>query len=255
MKDITTACIHFEGNLKEMNIEDELKTYKNECKKYIPSNEFNSSVFLGKINDLRKRYESKWSNDQQNGSRYNRLFYDATIEIFQDTCVKYRYDHDRNIERVCGSPVNEVKIIMAQNNYLLDTVEELKKEISALKSEKAEETTVLYLQNEHLTESISELKKEVSTLRSMLSYNGNIETFVKVIQRYWRRYLLIKNVKKFAHEYELAMLRDFRKSIVNRESLLHAAESRVKQPVKMSPSNPKNWSDYKAASIASDWNS
>ena len=240
MKDITAACIHFEGNLKEMNIEDELKTYKNECKKYIPSNELNSSAFLGKINDLRKHYESKWSNDQQNGSRYSRLFYDATIEIFQDTCVKYRYDHDRAIERVCGNPVNEVKIIMAQNNYLLDTVEYLKKELSALKSE---QSTIL------------ELKKEVSTLRTMLSYNGNIETFVKVIQRYWRRYLLIKNVKKFAHEYELAMLRDFRKSIVNRESLLHAVESRVKQPVKMSRSNPKNWSDSKAASIAADWNS
>ena len=238
-----------------MSLEDEVKSYKNECKKYHnPSREFNSSVFLEKIKNLKNQYTAKFSNDQQNHTEFNRLSSNAIREIFQDTCVKYRYDHYGDIERACGNPVNEVKILMAQNNYLLDTVEELKNEISVLKSEKAE-ATVLYLQNEHLMESISELKKEVSTLRTMLSYNDNIETFVKVIQRYWRRYLLIKNVKKFAHEYELAMLRDFRKSIVNRESLLHAVESRAKQPVKMSRSNPKNWSVSKAASIAADWNS
>ena len=239
-----------------MSLEDEVKSYKNECKKYHnPSKEFNSSVFLEQLRNLRLHYISKFSNDQQNHTEFNRLSSDSIREVFQDTCVKYRCDHYRDIERVCGNPVNEVKILMAQNNYLLDTVEDLKKELSALKSEKTEETTILYLQNEHLMESISELKKEVSTLRTMLSYNDNIETFVKVIQRYWRRYLLIKNVKKFAHEYELAMLRDFRKSIVNRESLLHAVESRAKQPVKMSRSNPKNWSVSKAASIAADWNS
>ena len=140
-------------------------------------------------------------------------------------------------------------------DYLLDTVEELKREISIMKSEKAEESAILCLQNDHLMTTINGLKKEVDTLKAVISGKGNVMEAVDTIQRYWRRYLLVKNIKKFASEYEMKMLREFRKSMVNRDSLLSAAKSRIKPSAKVTPSNPTNWSDSKASSIVADCHS
>ena len=165
-----------------------------------------------------------------------------------DVCISHRHyeDKTRKIIKNGNNFVGNIK-----DNYLLDTVKELKGEIESLK-------TLISTKPEQSI--IKELKKEVDTLKAVISSKGDVMNAVKVIQRYWRKFLLLKNIKRLAREYEAVLLREFRKSLtmkssITNKNLLSAAESRVRPPSKASGSNPENWSVAKAATIASDWNS
>ena len=165
-----------------------------------------------------------------------------------DVCISHRHYEDKT-RKIITNGNNFVGNI--KDNYLLDTVKELKGEIESLK-------TLISTKPEQST--IKELKKEVDTLKAVISSKGDVMNAVKVIQRYWRKFLLLKNIKRLAREYEAVLLREFRKSLtmkssITNKNLLSAAESRVRPPSKASGSNPENWSVAKAATIASDWNS
>tara|TARA_R110002073_G_scaffold288437_1_gene453225 strand:+ start:291 stop:1022 length:732 start_codon:yes stop_codon:yes gene_type:complete len=165
-----------------------------------------------------------------------------------DVCISHRhYEHPRKIIINGNGFVGNIK-----DNYLLDTVKELKSEIDAMKMAMSRNET-------HLLNTVKELKSEVDTLKAVISGKGDVMNSVMVIQRYWKRYLLVKNVKKFARQYEAMLIEDYRRTLTSgigtsRDTLLKAVESRVKTSVKVCRSNPNNWSDSKAASIALDWN-
>ena len=167
-----------------------------------------------------------------------------------DVCISHRHYEDKT-RKIITNGNNFVGNI--KDNYLLDTVKELKSEIDAMKMAMSRNET-------HLLNTVKELKKEVDTLKAVISGKGDVMNSVMVIQRYWRKFLLLKNIKRLAREYEAVLLREFRKSLtmkssITNKNLLSAAESRVRPPSKASGSNPENWSVAKAATIASDWNS
>jgi hypothetical protein len=64
-----------------------------------------------------------------------------------------------------------------------------------------------------LLATVKELKIEVDTLKAVISGNGNVHESVKVIQRYWRKFLLLKNIKRLARKYEAVLILEFRKSL------------------------------------------
>jgi len=196
-----------------------------------------------------KAHVIKFINDyKQKGDEYHQETLVIANDIIRrelvDACISHRHYEDKNIIITSGNFVTCIK-----ENYLLDTVKELKGEIDALKA--------VMSRNDN---TVKELKSEIDTLKAVISGNGDVMDAVMVIQRYWRRYLLVKNVKKFARQYESMLIEDYRKTLTSgigtsRDALLKAAESRVKQPVKVSRSTSSSWSYTKAASIASDWNS
>lgn len=205
-------------------------------------------------NDL-TAYVSKFANDNPKcraSDEYRIESHVIASDILRrelvDVCISHRHYEDKNnLITCCNGIVGNIK-----QNYLLDTVKELKGEIDAMKIAMSRNET-------RLLNTVKELKSEVDTLKAVISGKGDVMDSVMVIQRYWRRYLLVKNVKKFARQYEAMLIEDYRKTLTSgigtsRETLLKAVESRVKRPVKVSRSTPSNWSDSKAASIASDWN-
>tara|TARA_Y100000389_G_scaffold80560_1_gene77228 strand:- start:211 stop:972 length:762 start_codon:yes stop_codon:yes gene_type:complete len=214
-------------------------------------------------NDL-TAYVSKFANDNPKcraSDEYRIESYVIASDILRrelvDRCISHRHYEDKNnlITIDAGTYFNIKDAGIVHNikeNYLLNTVKELKSEIDAVKMAMSHNET-------RLLNTVKELKNEVDTLKAVISGKGDVMDSVMVIQRYWRRYLLVKNVKKFARQYEAMLIEDYRKTLTSgigtsRETLLKAVESRVKRPVKVSRSTPSNWSDSKAASIASDWN-
>ena len=198
------------------------------------------------------------SNDEKNeiNEIAKKIKYDMTVEH----CLKIRTSPRYDLTGCTPVHQGEINILKVQNTCLFETVDELKREINIMKSEKSEESAILHFQTTHLLDTIKELKKEVDTLKAVISGKGDVMNAVKVIQRYWRKFLLLKNIKRLAREYEAVLLREFRKSLTMKSSstnknLLSAAESRVRPPSRASGSNPENWSVAKAATIASDWNS
>tara|TARA_R110002073_G_scaffold123085_1_gene266399 strand:- start:20 stop:694 length:675 start_codon:yes stop_codon:yes gene_type:complete len=224
-----------------MSVKDLVEQYKTECKKLILEPDPRSTLSISKLQHDIGRIFTQGTNEHNEYYELTNLIKD---ELFADRCIPYRWDLSEKTNIT-------IRILMSQNNYLLDTVKELKGEIESLK-------TLISTKPEQSI--IKELKKEVDTLKAVISGKGDVMNAVKVIQRYWRKFLLLKNIKRLAREYEAVLLREFRKSLtmkspITNKNLLSAAESRVRPPSKASGSNPENWSVAKAATIASDWNS
>jgi hypothetical protein len=243
--------------------------FRNQLKKMTPprvcnfKGGYNDTIQPAFMNYIRSFIEEKF---KCFSSEFHQETYQIGADILKehihDCFMPYRHlKHLPNLQSMGACSPEHVHL-----DYLLDTVEELKHEISIMKSEKAEESAIFCLQNDHLMTMINGLKREVDTLKAVISGKGDVVNAVMVINRYWRKYLLLKNVKKFARMYETELLIEYRKLLAARttlvvkpsfdkSALLSAVESRVKPPTTVDKSNPKNWSDIKAASIASDWNS
>jgi len=199
------------------------------------------NTYIQKVNDFINDNPNCRANDEYRIESHV-IASDILWRELIDVCISHRHYEDKT-RKIITNGNNFVGNI--KDNYLLDTVKELKGEINIMKSEKSEESAILHFQTTHFLDIIKELKKEVDTLKAVISGKGDVMNAVKVIQRYWRKFLLLKNIKRLAREYEAVLLREFRKSLtmkssITNKNLLSAAESRVRPPSKASGSNPES---------------
>ena len=138
---------------------------------------------------------------------------------------------------------------------------------------------------DNLMEYNKSLREELDNQKTINEgIHSKLETFKKVgsdptdnvntIQRYWRRYVILRNVKRLAREYEEQLLIEFRKNVMFSSGLprnpllgtvendiplnpmFEAARKRMNplpKKLKASSSDPKNWTDRKAEQVSRDW--
>ncbi len=146
--------------------------------------------------------------------------------------------------------MKEVEKLKSSNILLIEEVENL---------ESSNKQIITELDNQKSLNVV--LETELNSLQSMVKYTTDPSTPARTIQRYWRRYLLLKNVKKYAKQYEEKLLAEFRKNLLScskpSNKPLEAAEKRMTPSPPRKPrsgsSEPKEWTDRKAAQIARDW--
>lgn len=154
--------------------------------------------------------------------------------------------------------------------YLLMEVDNLKEEMKSLRDD---------LENQKSINVV--LESELTAVRTTMKYTQDPGVPVGIIQRYWRSYVLCRNVKILAKQYEEQMLQEFRKNLVKgvsqnkvheatnflsgsllkdvpQNKVCEAAENRkaantLPKKLKPSTSDPRGWTERKANQVASDW--
>ena len=136
---------------------------------------------------------------------------------------------------------------------LMEDVEKLKNQVGTLMEELENQKKI----NQVVSSELQTLHKSFETFKRV---GSDPTDDVRIIQRYWRRYVLLKNVKKYAKQYEDNLLAEFRKNLLTcskpSNKPLEAAQRRMNPLVKkIKPgfSVPEEWNIRKAEQVARDW--
>lgn len=240
------------------NISDKIKTFEN------------ASYSINQIlNNPHWNLPSKWHADLLKHAEKK------VCLIIEEYYINEFYKDIKNVVASKYSNTNfKERQIVIGNRVMLS---HLMKEVENLKSS----NLLLIEKVETLESSNNVLKTELNTLKTAQKYTSDPRVPVGIIQRYWRSYVLRRNVKILAKQYEENMLKEFRKNLVKgvtpnkvhegtkpisyeflkdilQSKVCEAAESRkvantLPKKLKPGPSDPREWTERKATQVARDW--
>lgn len=198
---------------------------------------------------------------------------------------RIKYDNNYNVINAFNPSLHittsDIIELRATVMTLIDEMETLKSQVVCLVED-----------NKYLREELASQQKinviiqnNLNTVQTELRYfkksTQDPGVPVGIIQRYWRSYVLRRNVKILAKQYEEQMLQEFRKNLVkgvsqnkvhestnilsssflkgvSQSKVCEAAENRkatntLPKKLKPGPSDPREWTERKANQVASDW--
>jgi len=233
----------FDGYVKE--VDESIETAF--CEKNVGKYRTDGSAL---INELRPKYShlpDKWRTELQ-----QHIIKSITLKHKEVNLKEFNRRKEQEWSFFCGNDIGQIHCAIVD---LMENLEKLKNQVGNL----LEDNNSLRedLKNQMAINVI--LQTNLNTVQSEIRYfkknSQDPNVPVGIIQRYWKSYLLRRNVKFLAKQYEEQMLQEFRKNLlkgVSKSKICEAADTLPKK-LKPCPSDPCEWTERKARQVASDW--